>query len=173
MTLNMLRLGQEEESEENDNHDNETDEVKDDIRTILSRVERVRSDILAKMFDYDEKKDHLESLKRKHERQTQSLVAKQYKECQALESKHKYQLKTLQKQQTDERSQAELDRVATKQELERLRDSLDHLLDNTPDTPAPAPTPPCPTCPVCFDTLKPPTRILQCINGHLVCERCR
>ena len=31
---------------------------------------------------------------------------------------------------------------------------------------------PCPECPVCFDSMRPPTRILQCVNGHLVCEKC-
>ena len=31
---------------------------------------------------------------------------------------------------------------------------------------------PCPECPVCFDSMKPPTRILQCVSGHLVCVEC-
>jgi len=31
---------------------------------------------------------------------------------------------------------------------------------------------PCPECPVCSDSMRPPTRILQCIGGHLVCEKC-
>lgn len=175
MTLNILRLGNDSDSEDGERLDTEPDgdEVKDDIKSILHRVERVRADILAKMFDYDEKKEHVDSLKRKHEKQTQSLVSKQLKECQALEAKHKYQLRVLQKQQTDERSQAEVDRLATKQELAQLRDSLDHLLECDQATPSPPPAPPCPTCPVCFESLKPPIRILQCINGHLVCERCR
>jgi len=30
----------------------------------------------------------------------------------------------------------------------------------------------CPECPVCFDSMKPPTRILQCVSGHLVCVEC-
>ena len=116
----------------------------------------------------------VEGMKRKHEKQTQSLVSRQFKECQALETKHKHQLKMLQKQQTEERSRAEMDKAATKKELEQLRDSLDHLMESgQPTPPPPPPTPPCPTCPVCFDSLKPPVRILQCINGHLVCERCR
>ena len=58
---------------------------KDDIKTILSRVETVRADILAKMFDYDEKKEQLNTLKRKHERQTQSLIAKQVLYCQGYD----------------------------------------------------------------------------------------
>ena len=84
-----------------------------------------------------------------------------------MEAKHEYQLDILQRQQVEEKLEAEREKVGTRQELEQLRSSLDHLLDATP-----AP-PPCPTCPVCFESLKPPVRILQCINGHLVCERCR
>ena len=32
---------------------------------------------------------------------------------------------------------------------------------------------PTPTCPVCYETMKPPRRIFQCNNGHLVCEVCK
>ena len=28
-------------------------------------------------------------------------------------------------------------------------------------------------CPVCFEKMRPPTRIWQCPQSHLVCERCR
>jgi len=32
---------------------------------------------------------------------------------------------------------------------------------------------PCPECPICFDEMKPPTRIVQCMSGHLICLKCR
>ena len=32
---------------------------------------------------------------------------------------------------------------------------------------------PCPECPVCLEMLMPPIRIIQCSNGHLVCEVCQ
>jgi len=32
---------------------------------------------------------------------------------------------------------------------------------------------PTPSCPVCYESLKPPKRIFQCTNGHLVCEVCK
>ena len=166
-TLNLLRLRSEARAEEADVGDGEAEAVTDDVRTILERVERVRADIMAKMLDYDEKKASLESLKRKHEKQREKLRSRQRKEAAAMEAKHEYQLDILQRQQVEEKVDAEREKVGTRQELEQLRSSLDHLLDATP-----AP-PPCPTCPVCFESLKPPVRILQCINGHLVCERCR
>eukprot|EP00092_Neocalanus_flemingeri_P047845 GFUD01054353.1.p1 GENE.GFUD01054353.1~~GFUD01054353.1.p1 ORF type:complete len:153 (+),score=32.94 GFUD01054353.1:363-821(+) len=32
---------------------------------------------------------------------------------------------------------------------------------------------PCPECPICFEEMKPPTRIVQCRSGHLICQQCR
>eukprot|EP00092_Neocalanus_flemingeri_P025014 GFUD01027126.1.p1 GENE.GFUD01027126.1~~GFUD01027126.1.p1 ORF type:complete len:278 (-),score=48.35 GFUD01027126.1:72-905(-) len=32
---------------------------------------------------------------------------------------------------------------------------------------------PCPECPICFEEMKPPTRIIQCRSGHLVCQKCK
>jgi len=34
-------------------------------------------------------------------------------------------------------------------------------------------TSPCPECPICFDEMKPPTKIVQCMSGHLICLKCR
>ena len=31
---------------------------------------------------------------------------------------------------------------------------------------------PCPECQVCFEKMMPPTRIMQCSNGHLICKKC-
>ena len=30
----------------------------------------------------------------------------------------------------------------------------------------------CPECPVCYEPLRPPRRILQCVSGHLTCVEC-
>jgi len=166
-TFNMLRLSSDARTEECSEADGEGETVKEDVRTILERVERVRADIMTKMLDYDEKKSSLDALKRKHEKQAEKLRSRQRKEAAAMETKHLYQLDILGKQQAEEKVRAEREKVGTRQELEQLRNSLDHLLDSSP------PPPPCPTCPVCFESLKPPVRIVQCINGHLVCERCR
>jgi len=32
---------------------------------------------------------------------------------------------------------------------------------------------PCPECPICMDDMKPPTKIMQCKGGHLICEKCK
>ena len=176
MSLNILRLGDASDTEDGERTETlaEPDEVKDDLRSILNRVEKLRGDLMAKMCDYDEKKAHVDSLKRKHDRETSGLVSRHLSEAQALEARHSQQLRSLQRRQTEERAKAEDERLGMKRELAELRESLGHLLDNTAkETEAAAPAPPCPTCPVCFESLAPPVRILQCINGHLVCERCR
>ena len=28
-------------------------------------------------------------------------------------------------------------------------------------------------CPICFEEMRPPTRIWQCVDGHAICEACR
>jgi len=33
--------------------------------------------------------------------------------------------------------------------------------------------PSCPECPICFDEMKPPTKIAQCLSGHLICLHCK
>eukprot|EP00092_Neocalanus_flemingeri_P002181 GFUD01002321.1.p1 GENE.GFUD01002321.1~~GFUD01002321.1.p1 ORF type:complete len:259 (-),score=63.64 GFUD01002321.1:341-1117(-) len=32
---------------------------------------------------------------------------------------------------------------------------------------------PGPECPICFEEMKPPTRIIQCRSGHLICQKCK
>jgi len=146
--------------------------VKESIRSILHLVERVRADILTKMLDYDEKKASLDEIKQKQEMEVIKLAEKQLKDKKTLEAKHIKQAEEQRKLQAEERAKAEKEKVSTKQDLEELKKSLDHLL-LTPENSNNNKQPPCPNCPVCFDSLKPPTRILQCINGHLVCEKCR
>eukprot|EP00092_Neocalanus_flemingeri_P022374 GFUD01024267.1.p1 GENE.GFUD01024267.1~~GFUD01024267.1.p1 ORF type:complete len:424 (+),score=73.28 GFUD01024267.1:42-1313(+) len=31
----------------------------------------------------------------------------------------------------------------------------------------------CPECPICFESFQPPKKIIQCVNGHLLCLECR
>jgi len=31
----------------------------------------------------------------------------------------------------------------------------------------------CPECPICFDEMVPPTKIVQCMSGHLICINCK
>eukprot|EP00092_Neocalanus_flemingeri_P053179 GFUD01062417.1.p1 GENE.GFUD01062417.1~~GFUD01062417.1.p1 ORF type:complete len:250 (+),score=51.75 GFUD01062417.1:124-873(+) len=32
---------------------------------------------------------------------------------------------------------------------------------------------PCPECPICSEQMKPPSRIIQCSSGHLICMKCK
>ena len=48
-----------------------------------------------------------------------------------------------------------------------------------PPAPAPAPAPHpslsslIPSCPICLDSMKPPLKIFNCGNGHLICSSCQ
>ena len=46
-----------------------------------------------------------------------------------------------------------------------------------PPAPAPAPHPSLssliPSCPICLDSMKPPLKIFNCGNGHLICSSCQ
>jgi len=46
--------------------------------------------------------------------------------------------------------------------------SLGNPAEMKPSSPSP-----CPECPICFDEMKPPTKIVQCMSGHLICLKCR
>ena len=46
-----------------------------------------------------------------------------------------------------------------------------------PSAPAPTPHPSLssliPSCPICLDSMKPPLKIFNCGNGHLICSSCQ
>ena len=69
-----MRLGDASDTEDGERTETpaEPDEIKDD----LNRVEKLRGDLMAKMCDYDEKKAHVDSLKRKHDREISGLVSR-------------------------------------------------------------------------------------------------
>ena len=52
------------------------------------------------------------------------------------------------------------------EKLKNIKTHLDLLTSSsTPDLP-------CPECPICLEYMRPPMKIVQCHNGHLVCEGC-
>ena len=85
----------------------------------------------------------------------------------AMFVKHETEMKELKKvQKTENVKHLEEDDVMKK--LKSQKKELNQYLaklTTKPETP-------CPECPVCYDSMKPPTRILQCVSGHLVCVEC-
>jgi len=65
-------------------------------------------------------------------------------------------------------SEAQLAEMLAKQEKEKAI-QLAIQLERAASKNQPA----APECPVCLDQMVPPTRILQCTNGHLTCETCK
>ena len=66
---------------------------------------------------------------------------------------------------------------ALKQEIGTLKEimqTMDKSLTSqfkTLEISSKKPSLPCPECPVCFEEMKPPTRIVQCWSGHLICQQ--
>jgi len=55
--------------------------------------------------------------------------------------------------------------------LEALGSKLTDLKATIQTCPQSRPLP-CPECPICLDDMKPPTKIIHCKGGHLICEKC-
>lgn len=56
--------------------------------------------------------------------------------------------------------------------LEALDSKLTDLKATIQTCPQARPLP-CPECPICLDDMKPPTKIIHCKGGHLICEKCK
>jgi len=98
-----------------------------------------------------------------------------------LEAKHKTEIEKLEKENEEKRfklqrkQQTEKDLLTN--QLRILEAKLDSDVTEKGKTIASAPelphVAPCPECPVCMESLMPPMRIIQCSNGHLICEICK
>ena len=99
-------------------------------------------------------------------------------ERKALEEEMAEQQRQLAERHTSEAEQVVGQRGELRAELEVLEQQLEELVaqqaEQTDQTDGPADQArfPCPECPVCLELLLPPTRIMQCSNGHLVCREC-
>ena len=121
--------------------------------------------------------DLLDSVERKRE----ELVNKEnvLKELKMIQAREKEQLEEefqLRQRQLEETQNADAERITEERgklrsELESLEAQLEELM-STKSRGEEEPALPCPECPVCLELLLPPIRIMQCTNGHLVCETC-
>jgi len=60
-----------------------------------------------------------------------------------------------------------------KRKIETLESTMISKLESIKNPVEKKCTSPCPECPICFDEMKPPTKIVQCMSGHLICLKCR
>ena len=75
-----------------------------------------------------------------------------------------------QKEEMDELERIVLDNKRKKIVLEKKMQA--RFTTSTNSSP-PAPSPDVPECPVCFEDMKPPIKIYNCTNGHLICADCK
>ena len=90
-----------------------------------------------------------------------------------LEEEFVSKQRVLEDKQRDEIDNLDEEKEKLKTELEQLEVTLEDLMTKGVTTEEVKDNfLPCPECPVCLEMLMPPIRIMQCSNGHLVCEVC-
>jgi len=62
------------------------------------------------------------------------------------------------------------DLVKVKGEMKEIKDEIKEMKEELKRSRGKAF--PIPECPICFNEMKPPTRIIQCMKGHKLCEPC-
>ena len=116
--------------------------------------------------------------RKKEELENKEIVLKELKlihanERKELEEEFVSKQRVLEDKQRDEIDNLDEEKEKLKTELEQLEVTLEDLMTKGVTTEEVKDNfLPCPECPVCLEMLMPPIRIMQCSNGHLVCEVC-
>ena len=117
--------------------------------------------------------------RKKEELENKEIVLRELRlihanERKQLEEEFVSRQKLLEEKQTEEVERAELEREKLQTELGGLEEQLEEVMRTGVATEEVRDSfLPCPECPVCLEMLLPPIRIIQCSNGHLVCEVCQ
>merc|ERR1719394_727037 len=117
--------------------------------------------------------------RKKEELENKEIVLKELKlihanERKELEEEFVSKQRVLEDKQRDEIDNLDEEKEKLKTELEQLEVTLEDLMTKGVTTEEVKDNfLPCPECPVCLEMLMPPIRIMQCSNGHLVCEVCQ
>ena len=69
-------------------------------------------------------------------------------------------------------SQLDIEKNQLGDEISQLESILEDLIKKNAKNDEPKRDLPIPECPVCMEHMMPPTRIIQCMSGHLVCQTC-
>ena len=111
--------------------------------------------------------EDLQEMQIRHSVQTSQQCQEHDSECAEMELRHEEEIERLSEYQREEVE--ELDRMImdNRQEKSDLQRRMQAWLQ-----PAGA-TASVPQCPVCLDKMRPPVRIFNCRNGHLICGQCR
>ena len=150
-----------------------------ELQRIKEEEEKKKRELVEKSVNsvldlLERKKEELEN----KENVLQELRLIHGNERKALEEEMAEQQRQLAERHTSEAEQVVGQRGELRAELEVLEQQLEELVaqqaEQTDQTDGPADQArfPCPECPVCLELLLPPTRIMQCSNGHLVCREC-
>ena len=117
--------------------------------------------------------------RKKEELENKEIVLKELKlihanEKKELEEEFLAKQRFLENKQREEIDNLDEEKEKLKTECDQLEVTLEDLMTKgvTANEEVRDNFLPCPECPVCLEMLMPPIRIMQCANGHLVCEVC-
>jgi len=137
----------------------------------LKRRKMIEKSINSLLDSVDKKKEELAN----KENVLKELKLIHVKEKDDLQEEFSTKERLLQEKQNTETQIISGDKQKLHEELEDLESQLEEMMArqiNNLVGEEGEPTLPCPECPVCLELLLPPMRIMQCSNGHLVCETC-
>eukprot|EP00092_Neocalanus_flemingeri_P016718 GFUD01018081.1.p1 GENE.GFUD01018081.1~~GFUD01018081.1.p1 ORF type:complete len:446 (-),score=97.13 GFUD01018081.1:359-1696(-) len=127
-------------------------ELDDELQVKLAMYE---SKCLAEKLELDERQQlEMENLLDGHTMESQRLDLKRKSGLKAIQDDHEHVKNNLKKQISEIRSIMK----TLKLKLSSITTSLELN---------------CPECPICFESFQPPKKIIQCVNGHLLCLECR
>ena len=134
----------------------------------LSEVHEKELEDLQSMTDSHHLNMRLHQALHRLEDEENELQKSQESRIIAMFVKHEAEMKELKQTQKVEAQDCLAEDSALKNFREKKKDLSRHLakLTSKPEVV------PCPECPVCYESMKPPARILQCVNGHLTCVEC-
>jgi len=166
------------EEKDNENNSEDTEEEGSSVRDVLEKL----SDFLTKnnleKQITDERKKILRKIEVKNEEISQKNETHRHKLCDIHEA---YKIEI---QKENERHVEDL--KVTEASIRQLKSKLEELQQLNYSISRKIPTTELPTsrceqtrvrelleCPVCLEEMKPPKKIFQCSNGHVICELCK
>ena len=144
--------------------------------TIVADITLVKEDIIngigvASLRDWQFMKQKMEQkleekLEQKLEQIEQKLELKlEQKTEQTMEQKMEKKIEQKMEQKLEKSLEQKLTQLEQRLD-QKIETKFEYLMENI-EAPTRAPM-----CPICFEELRPPVKIIQCLNGHKLCEPC-
>eukprot|EP00092_Neocalanus_flemingeri_P016717 GFUD01018080.1.p1 GENE.GFUD01018080.1~~GFUD01018080.1.p1 ORF type:complete len:427 (-),score=82.62 GFUD01018080.1:359-1639(-) len=141
-------------------------DITQSIQESEEHVSELDDELQVKLAMYESKclAEKLE-LNKRQQLEMENLLEGHTMESQRLDLKHKSGLKAIQ----DDHEHVKSNLKKQISEIRSIMKTLKLKLSSITTSPELN----CPECPICFESFQPPKKIIQCVNGHLLCLECR